>query len=228
MNKHFMNKIILSLIIAAAIPTTFTSQAQVATPIQPAPAPHPGDQYMSVLQITTAQKAQMQAAMEDKQEKGLALLRDKSLTPEQRRVKVQALRDEFMAKIKTFLTVDQFAKYQQLSATAQRANGGVHEPISNRLNQLAVELNLTDAQKSQIQSAMQEQVDKSIALVNDKSLATEQRSAKLVSLRDEFQAKLKAILTPEQFAKIAANLAATAPRTRPQPRVLNPPQPTGQ
>lgn len=64
------------------------------------------------------------------------------------------------------------------------------------------ELNLTPEQKTKWQAATKEQAEKAKALRDDTSLTPRQRREKIKALREEMQAKLKEILTPEQQEKL--------------------------
>ena len=63
------------------------------------------------------------------------------------------------------------------------------------------ELGLTDDQKTKVQAAQKEQQEKMRAFRDDQSLTAEQRREKGQELRTSMNAKLKEILTPDQFAK---------------------------
>lgn len=78
--------------------------------------------------------------------------------------------------------------------TAVRAAGGER-------NKAMAELNLTADQQKQMKEARTEMSTKVKALKNDTSLTDEQRKTKTKALRDEFNTKMKGILTPDQFAK---------------------------
>lgn len=84
-------------------------------------------------------------------------------------------------------------------ASGQRPPGGMRGAMSiDRLNKM---LNLTDAEKPQVQAALDEMSKKVGELRADASLSQEDRRAKMKEIRDAFSAKMKTILTPEQFAK---------------------------
>lgn len=67
--------------------------------------------------------------------------------------------------------------------------------------QIAKDLSLTDEQKTKVKAALEEQQTKMKALRADNSLSAEDKKTKMKELRDANQAKMKEILTPEQFAK---------------------------
>ena len=63
------------------------------------------------------------------------------------------------------------------------------------------EVGLTDDQKTKVQAAQKEQMEKARALREDQSLTSDQRREKGQELRTATNAKLKEILTADQFAK---------------------------
>jgi periplasmic protein CpxP/Spy len=71
----------------------------------------------------------------------------------------------------------------------------------DRMAKMAEELKLTDDQKAKVKTATQEQMEKMRAIRSDDSLTQEQKREKGKALRDEMTAKMKEILTPEQFTQ---------------------------
>jgi len=74
------------------------------------------------------------------------------------------------------------------------------EAAKERLNKLAEELKLTDAQKTKVEAAMKEQGEK-MRGSRDPNATPEERKEKMKASREEMSKKMKGILTPEQFAK---------------------------
>jgi Spy/CpxP family protein refolding chaperone len=66
---------------------------------------------------------------------------------------------------------------------------------------IAKELGLTDDQKAQVKAAIEDTQSKMKALRDDTSLSPEDKKAKFKEIRDANMAKMKEILTPEQFTK---------------------------
>lgn len=84
------------------------------------------------------------------------------------------------------------------------AQGGLGGPgMRGRPNadQIAKDLSLTDAQKTKLKAALEEQQAKMKALRADTSLTQEEKKVKAKELREANQAKMKEILTPEQLEK---------------------------
>ncbi len=86
---------------------------------------------------------------------------------------------------------------------------------------IAKQLELTDDQKPKAKAVIDAQQKQMRELRGDTSLSQEDRRAKGKTIRDEATAKLKEILTPEQFAKYqkmtsGRRPAAPAPAATPQ------------
>jgi protein CpxP len=82
--------------------------------------------------------------------------------------------------------------------------GGGMRGRAPSLEQLSKALDLTDVQKPQVKAALDDQMQKMNELRKDPDfadLSREDKMAKMKPIRDEYTAKLKAILTPEQFTK---------------------------
>ncbi len=70
-----------------------------------------------------------------------------------------------------------------------------------RVEQMAKDLNLTDAQKAKLTPVFEEQGKKMRAMREDTNLSQEQRQEKMREMRTESDKQIKAILTPEQWEK---------------------------
>ena len=81
--------------------------------------------------------------------------------------------------------------------------------------QLATKLALSDDQKTNVQAVLVAQRQQMRDLRNDTTLSTDDRRAKMKTIRDDANAKLKTILTPDQFAKYQALMLARRPATPP-------------
>jgi periplasmic protein CpxP/Spy len=75
---------------------------------------------------------------------------------------------------------------------------------AERLQRLSEVLNLTDDQKVQIAPMLKDDQEKGQAIRNDPSLSREDRRAKMMDLIKDSQARIRALLTPEQQQKFDA------------------------
>ncbi len=149
------------------------------------------------LNLTDAQKQQLQTIIRGEMEKMRDLRQDNSLSPQEKREKLQAAHEEIMAEVKNVLTPEQFEKWK--SRHGQMA-GGAGGPLA-RLQGAIQDLNLTDAQKEQLKPLYQEQMEKLRELHQDTSLSMAEKLEKLKAIHEEIAPKLKKVLDAEQYAK---------------------------
>ena len=84
------------------------------------------EQLTTALNLTDDQKPKVQAVLDDQKKQMTDLRNDPdfaSMSPADKRAKVQAIRTDITAKMKAILTDDQFAKYQKM-LPAGRNRGG--------------------------------------------------------------------------------------------------------
>jgi predicted RNA-binding protein with RPS1 domain len=77
------------------------------------------DQIATALKLDDATKAKVKTILDDQQKK-VAELRASNPTPEDRRTKMQAIRDDTTTQMKAVLTADQFEQWQKMSQPRQR------------------------------------------------------------------------------------------------------------
>jgi periplasmic protein CpxP/Spy len=80
---------------------------------------------------------------------------------------------------------------------SERKSGGLHA----RVDAMAVQLNLTDDQKTKVTALLEQDAKQMRDLRADTTLSKEDRREKVNALRKEHDQKLKAILTPDQWEK---------------------------
>jgi Spy/CpxP family protein refolding chaperone len=119
----------LAALAAAGLFAVGTASAQDATTNAPAAgastnaAPHSmrrGPDIAKLLNLTDDQKAQVMPIMDAQRSKSRAVMQDDSLSTDDKRAKIKAIRDETNAQLKTILTADQYAKWQQAQARMRR------------------------------------------------------------------------------------------------------------
>jgi periplasmic protein CpxP/Spy len=81
--------------------------------------------------------------------------------------------------------------------------GGMMDP-GRRADMLKKNLNLTDDQTSQVKSIFEDSRTKMEALRSNSSLSQDDRRSQMMSLRKAENAKINALLTPDQKTKYAA------------------------
>src|ERR1041385_4408621 len=73
--------------------------------------------------------------------------------------------------------------------------------VQQRVERMATELKLTDDQKTKLTALLEDEAKKMRELRSDASLSKEDRGEKFRAMRAENDAKIKQILTPEQYEK---------------------------
>ena len=81
------------------------------------------DQLAQQLNLTDDQKAKVKTILETQGQKMRELRGDTSLSSEDRRSKVQSIREETTTQMKGVLTADQFDKWQKMSQRNRRPGG---------------------------------------------------------------------------------------------------------
>ena len=84
-------------------------------------------------------------------------------------------------------------------STGRRPGSGFSR--GNRGRNSFAELGLTEAQQEELDAAREEMVNLFTPLFADRDMSREERTAKMQEIRDAYAAKVKEILTEEQFAK---------------------------
>ena len=104
-----------------------------------------------------------------------------------------------------WITGGAWAQTAEQNATPNTAPGPENQKMMGRrgdgqrgFERMAQQLNLTDQQKSQIQSLMQNQRQQAQTVRNDASLTPQQKQDKLKQLREGNHQQMMAILTPDQ------------------------------
>jgi|SRR5580692_2212916 protein CpxP len=94
------------------------------------------------------------------------------------------------------------AQAQDSGSSTNAPGGGAARPRgAMNLDNLVKTLALTDDQKTNFQAAMTDYAKKRRDVRADDSLSTEDKRAKYKELRDDFNTKVKGILTPDQYTK---------------------------
>ncbi len=104
------------------------------------------------------------------------------------------------------MTRGQDSKDQKSDAKPERPAAGQRERRgpggANSFERVAERLKLTDEQKTKLQPIYQEEISKLRDLRQDTALTAEQRRDKVRELREQYLAKMKPILTTEQFEEL--------------------------
>ncbi len=96
-----------------------------------------------------------------------------------------------------------FAQAAEEGRPGQMSGQGSMQPARgvNRLERISRELNLTEAQKSQVKPILEDEENQLKALRTNTSLSREQQREKAREIRQATWGKIKPLLTPEQLKK---------------------------
>ena len=116
--------LILASVLAAAAACAEQAEPQNSTP--PTAATHIGVSnrlagIATQLNLSDSQKEQFKAAIKSQLEQARQIRQDTSLTRDQRREKMQGIRQQLQSQLKHILTAEQLEKWQQIRA-ANRQN----------------------------------------------------------------------------------------------------------
>lgn len=121
---------IATLVAGSLFAGSLALQAQ-DTPQNPPAGASPGaharpnaEQIAKDLGLTDDQKAKVKAAMEEQQAAMKALHENTTLSKEDKRTQMKALRESFLAKMKEILTPEQLEKWQKAMQHNHPAGGG--------------------------------------------------------------------------------------------------------
>jgi Spy/CpxP family protein refolding chaperone len=89
---------------------------------------------------------------------------------------------------------------QAADATAKKERAA--KAANDRLEQLTTQLSLTDDQKPKVEAILNDEQQAVANLRKDKTLTPEARKEKQKELSDASKEKIRALLTPEQAAKL--------------------------
>ena len=152
------------------------------------------------LNLTADQKTKLKSVHESVRQQIEALRNDPTLSADDKRAKIRSLRESTRQQFQAVLTPEQ----QQLlqNGRRNRREGRAFGPGFGRSGGPLAGLGLTTDQRTQIETIHKSTKDQVSAIRNDATLSTEQKEAKLKSLRQSSHQQVSAILTPEQQQKL--------------------------
>ncbi len=159
------------------------------------------------LNLTPDQQAKLKPIFQQQRQQVQAIRRDQNLTPREKQSKIRALRQDTQAQVNALLTPDQ----------QQRLAG-----IQARRHPLQA-LNLTPDQQAKLKPLFQQQRQQVQAVRRDPDLTPRQKRAKVREIRQNAQAEVRSLLTPEQQQRLQ-QLRGPAPAPAP---TAAPPDPNG-
>jgi Spy/CpxP family protein refolding chaperone len=162
-----------------------------------------GGKMMKDLNLTDAQKTQMKESRENMKQQRDAINNDASLNADQKKAKMQELGKTQRDKMNSILTPDQKAKMQADRTNWQGQKGMRGQDHGGKIMK---DLNLTDAQKTQMKANSESMKQQREAISNDASLSQDQKKAKMQELHKTQKDQMNSILTADQKAKMKADM----------------------
>lgn len=162
---------------------------------------HNRSQMMKDLNLTESQKAQLQASRQQMRTQMEAIKNDSSLSPQQKKEKMQQLHQSQRTAMNSVLTAEQKSKLKA-EITEKKDWKGKHK--GDRKQGILKDLNLTEVQKTELKADREIMKQKREAIKNDVTLNDTQKKEKMRELYRSHKEKMNSILTPEQKAKLEA------------------------
>ena len=187
---------LLGAVIVLASTGAGTAGPVKGTPPRPvnrigAPLLQPLRNALAQLNLTQAQQAQIRVFFAQAETALKAIRENTSLTPEQKRSAVQEAMKTLKTNVLGVLTAEQKERLKEIM-TERRDD----------LREFLETLNLTQAQKCQIQAFFQEARTKLEAIRANQKMTPPEKRAASMRVRHELEAKIMRVLTPEQREKL--------------------------
>lgn len=165
------------------------------------------------LQLTAEQQEKLKPIYDKQAEQMRVIYQDQNTTREEKGQQLQTLRTEALKQVKALLTKEQAEKFEKSQAAAANPLSG-----SPRAAKIAEDLGLKPEQKEKFIAVIQELGEQMRAIYQDQNTSREEKAAKMREVSEANQAKIKGMLTAEQFEKLTKFRAGAQPAPRPQPQ----------
>ncbi len=166
-----------------------------------------GEKIKAELNLDETQEAAWTAVNQKYMEELRGLRGDNSMSMDEKRTQMEAIRTEWNAELSSILDEEQLAKWENMKAEgqaqAQERKGERKARNQERMAELSekvkTELELTDEQAMQWEALNQTYTKKMKAITADGSLTREEQKEQLQTIQAEKTEELSQILTPEQM-----------------------------
>lgn len=156
------------------------------------------------LNLTDAQKSQLKAIGQKYAPQIRAIATNSSLSSEEKKTQLAALRVSVKAEVDAVLTPKQKAQLAALRASVQKQ-------VAALIAKIADELDLTEQQTASIKSILMDARLAGAAIVTDPSASRADKRSSLSALRIKTRGEAMAVLTPEQQSQLEAILNQIRP-----------------
>jgi Spy/CpxP family protein refolding chaperone len=218
-----MKRRLIAVVLIALFALSVTALAVVDKGARKEQMSNPGQRIAAALGLSDQQSQQIRDQLKGYYEQVKSILQS-DLTKEQKMAEIQPIKDRTAAAIMAILTPEQQAKAQELGIIDRMLS-----PMKQSRDRLACaleQLNLTDAQKAQIQGILAEMKEAAKAIHDDANLTDEQKKTQFIELKKTTLEKVNAVLTPEQQAQLK-ELMQQKKKNRPGPGAGNTSAPRG-
>jgi len=196
LKKEIMRKLFLSLIIFATV-----SFGAFASPQKGDKHKGDGTRVYKELNLSSEQQEKVKSINKDFKAKFDALKEDKSLAKETKREKMKELAESKRNQFQAVLTPDQQSKLSELRNTKMQPHKQGRKDFDKGGRNHMKDLNLSEDQKTKMQSLKKDFRSKMQALKDDSSLTKEARAEKRKELAQSHKSEMQSLLTPEQQSK---------------------------
>ena len=159
------------------------------------------------LGVNASQQEELDAAREEMRAQMTPLFTNREISREDREAKMTEIREAFMAKVKSILTEEQFAKYEESRNNRAQGQGSGRRPgqggFGGRGDSLA-SLNLNEDQQAKVTAIQAEQRDEQTKLFQELRSSGggfEGVREKMTALRTKYDSQIEALLTEDQKEK---------------------------
>ena len=159
------------------------------------------------LGVNASQQEELDAAREEMRAQITPLFTNREMSREDREAKMTEIREAFMAKVKSILTEEQFAKYEESRNNRAQGQGSGRRPgqggFGGRGESLA-SLNLNEDQQAKVTAIQAEQRDEQTKLFQELRSSGggfEGVREKMTALRTKYDSQIEALLTEDQKEK---------------------------
>lgn len=151
------------------------------------------------LNLTEDQKTKLKTQKQNMRSQMEELKKNENITVGEQRAKMEAIRKDNKTKMANIFTTDQKA---QLEAMKKEKMQQHKEMAKKRSEKMQSTLNLTEAQKAQLDKKRADMQQKIKAIKEDKNLTEQQKKEKFMELKKSQKGSLKSVLTEDQLKKM--------------------------
>ena len=159
--------------------------------------------FAKQLDLTEAQKTQIQGYLDSTRTQLQALRNDTTLSREAKMDQMQQITRQTREQIHGVLTPEQRTKAEDFRQQAEQRFAARREKMEARmLGRLTQRLDLNESQESAIQLYLQDQKTQLQALKDNASLPASEKFAQMQSIRQQTREKINSLLTADQQAQL--------------------------